>query len=134
MPRKAGKVPAYCLHKHSGQAVVRLDGCDHYLGPCGTPASHELYARLVAEWRVAALQAANKDRHSAGGGGQKVRDLTVEQMLGLYWSFAKTYYTHGGRPTKELAGMKYAMRPLRQLYGRLPARDFGPLAIKAVRQ
>ena len=51
MPRLAGKVSAYCLHKASGRAVVRLVGKDHYLGgPCGSPESHERYERLIAEW------------------------------------------------------------------------------------
>lgn len=48
MPRRAGKVPAYSLHKASGKAVVRLDGKDHYLGPYGSPESHERYERLIA--------------------------------------------------------------------------------------
>ena len=30
--------------------------------------------------------------------------------------------------------MKYALRPVRQVYGRTLVRDFGPLALKAVRQ
>ncbi len=30
--------------------------------------------------------------------------------------------------------MKAVIRPLNELYGLLPAKDFGPLALKAVRQ
>lgn len=41
MPRKAGKVPNYCLHKKSGQAVVRIRGKDRYLGKYGSPESRE---------------------------------------------------------------------------------------------
>jgi len=41
MPVPSGKDPAYCRHKASGQAVVRLDDRDHYLGPYGSPESHE---------------------------------------------------------------------------------------------
>jgi hypothetical protein len=52
MPIKARKVPAYRLHKPTGQAVVRLDGRDFYLGKHGTEASHEAYRRTVAEWLV----------------------------------------------------------------------------------
>jgi len=50
MPRKRGKVPSYCQRKASGQAVVRIDGVDHYLGPYGSPSSQDEYQRLVAEW------------------------------------------------------------------------------------
>ena len=37
-PRKA---PSYRLHKPTGQAVVRIDGRDFYLGKYGTEARHE---------------------------------------------------------------------------------------------
>jgi integrase len=133
MPRKSGKVPGYGRHKHSGQAVVRLDGVDHYLGPYGSDQSHELYERLITEWRAKRQEqsllgpATPTDVRATGA-------LTVEQLLGLYWNFAKAYYTRDGKPTKEVSGMKYAMRPLRKMYASLPARDFGPLALKSVRQ
>ena len=52
MPRKSGKVPAYCHHRASGQAVVRIDGIDRYLGAYGSDQSHEQYERLIAEWMV----------------------------------------------------------------------------------
>ncbi|WP_417847301.1 hypothetical protein [Thalassoglobus sp.] len=41
MPRKP-KVPSYCLHKASGQAVVRINGRDHYLGLYGTDSAFGL--------------------------------------------------------------------------------------------
>ena len=47
MPAKTTKVPGYTRHKASGRAVVRLDGRDYYLGPYGSPESHERYARLL---------------------------------------------------------------------------------------
>ena len=50
MPPKLRKPPAYRLHKPTGQAVVRIDGRDFYLGKHGTDASHEAYRRLIAEW------------------------------------------------------------------------------------
>lgn len=37
MPKlKPNQVPAYRLHKHSGQAIVTLSGKDHLLGKHGT--------------------------------------------------------------------------------------------------
>jgi len=39
-----------------------------------------------------------------------------------------------GRPTKELAEMRYALRPVRILFGESLAREFGPLKLKAVQQ
>jgi len=52
MPHKRGKVPSYCRHKASGQAVVRIADRDHYLGEYGSPESHEEYERRIAEWRA----------------------------------------------------------------------------------
>ena len=132
MPRKSGKIPAYCLHKASGRAVVRIDHVDHYLGTFGSHASYERYERLISEWRVRlqALTGPNSSRPSP----TRVGNLTVEQVLALYWAFAKTYYVKNGEPTGELANMKYALRPVRKLYASLPARDLEPLALKGLQQ
>jgi hypothetical protein len=50
MPAKRPRTPSLRLHKPTGQAVVRLDGRDFYLGKFGTPASEERYHRKIAEW------------------------------------------------------------------------------------
>jgi integrase len=127
MPRPAGKVPAYCRHKASGQAVVRIDGRDEYLGPYGSAESHSRYEQLIAEWRVRQLEQAAAPCLAAF-------NLTITEVLQRYRQFAEGYYTKAGRPTKELAEMRYALRPVRELYGETPAREFGPLKLKAVRQ
>ncbi len=46
-------VPRYRRHKPSGQAVVTLNGKDHYLGRYNTAASREAYNRLIQEWLTA---------------------------------------------------------------------------------
>jgi hypothetical protein len=46
MPR-SNAVPSYLHHKPSGQARVRIDGKDHYLGPYGSPESKAKYDLLV---------------------------------------------------------------------------------------
>src|SRR5206468_1362014 len=38
------------------------------------------------------------------------------------------------KPTSEVPCIRVSVRPLRQLYGDKPAREFGPLQLKAVRQ
>ena len=50
MPKLRNKLPSYCRHKASGQAVVTLNGRDHYLGEYGTPESRARYEQLIAEW------------------------------------------------------------------------------------
>jgi integrase len=60
--------------------------------------------------------------------------LSVNELILRYWSFAQSYYSKDGKPTKELGCLRDAIRPLRQLYGRTLAADFGPKSLKALRQ
>ena len=53
--RRVTKVPGYLLHKKSGQARVRLNGVDHYLGPHGSDESHQKYNTLIAEYLAGAV-------------------------------------------------------------------------------
>jgi hypothetical protein len=46
------RTPTSRLHNPTGQAVVTLNGHDHYLGKHGTPESQAEYDRLIAEWLV----------------------------------------------------------------------------------
>ena len=50
MPKLTNARPKYRKHRPSGQAVVTLDGRDHYLGPHGSEASLAAYDRLTGEW------------------------------------------------------------------------------------
>ena len=133
MSRKARKVPSYCHHKASGNAYVRIYGSDHYLGQYGSPESHEKYEQLIAEWRVkqqerSAAKVANLQPTVAN-------TITINEMILRYILFAVTYYVNRhGEQTKELQEMKYALKPLKKLYGRTLVRDFGPLALKAIQQ
>jgi integrase len=126
MPRKPGRVPSYRLHKPSGQARVIIDGEHLYLGPYGSPESHEKYARLLAE--RAADQKNDKPRHAPTSDG--AADPLVSELALKYDAFARTYYVKG----KECVEMKLALRPVLSLYGSEKASKFGPLALKAVRQ
>lgn len=125
MPKLSdNQVPAYCRHRASGQAVVTLDGQDIYLGKYGTAASRQQYNRLIAEWLAAGR------RLPVGQG-----EITVIEMLDRFWQHAEKYYRHGdGSRSDELQNYRYALKPLKDLYGRTPAADFTPLALKALRE
>lgn len=41
--------PAYCHHKPTGQARVRISGKDYYLGSYGSQESRDRYAEVVSE-------------------------------------------------------------------------------------
>jgi hypothetical protein len=130
MPGRPGKVPSYCLHKRSGRAVVRIDGGDHYLGPYGSAESHEHYERLIAEWGASRVVQAEELALSTTAAAK----VTINQILLAYAAFARRYYTKDGRATSELCCMQTALRPLRELFGGTKAADFGPKALKTVRE
>ena len=62
-------------------------------------------------------------------------DLTVNEMLLAFWDHVENHYRlPDGTPSSEQNNFKYALRPLREIYGHTPAAQFGPLALKVVRQ
>ncbi len=128
MPRRPGKVPSYCLHKHSGQAVVRFNGRDHYLGSYGSPESHERYESLVARWRASQNGTAAKGRLHPQG------ELSINELILEYWRFAENRYVKDGKPTDEQHGLRAALRPVRRLFGQTRVDKFGPKALKLVRK
>ena len=129
MPQLAPRTPSYRLHKPTGLAVVTLDGRDFYLGGHGSPESRAEYDRMVAQWLTNGRRLAAPSTGKAAG-----TDITVNEMVLAYLDHADGYYVKRGKPTVEPGNIRLAIRPLRQLYGHSPAREFGPLALKAVRR
>lgn len=117
------RVPSYRRHRPSGQAVVTIAGRDIYLGKWGTAASRVEYQRLIGEWLAA-----------GGTLPSAQHDLTVAELCQQFYRHAAAYYVKDGQPTTELAEYRLMLRLLRQRYGHTLARDFGPLALKAVRE
>jgi hypothetical protein len=120
MPRLSDSIPKYRKHRATGQAVVTLSGRDIYLGPHGTQASKREYDRLTGEWLAAGRPAV----------AAKSIDLTIMEVCFRYWQHAESYYVRGG----SLATIKRMLRTLKVRYGYTAAVDFGPLALKTVRQ
>lgn len=132
MHTSIARTPSLRRHKPSGQAVVTLDGKDHYLGAWPaqkrTPpaAVQATYDRLISEWL------AGGRRMPSQGIGEA---FTVNQLILAFWEHARQHYRHeDGTPTNELTDYRYSLRPLRELYGDMPADEFSPLRLKAVRQ
>jgi integrase len=123
MPSLSRRNPTYRRHRASGQAVVTIGGRDVYLGPHGTKVSRNEYDRVVGEWLAAG-------RRSPTVG----TDITVAEVAARFWTHAQAYYRGPtGAQTSEVGSMQNALKPLIRLYGKTPARDFGPLALEAVR-
>ena len=123
MPRHS-RIPSYRLHKPSGRAVVTINGKDIYLGVYESPESQAAYKREIAEWLA--------NHQLEIGPASSTR--TVNEILLAYLRHAQDYYRKHGKATKQLARIQAALRPVRELYGTSPAAEFGPLALKAVRQ
>jgi integrase len=123
MPKLVHVIPKYRKHKQSGQAIVTLAGHDYLLGPHGTKASKREYDRLIGEF----LASGRSVSFGAPRG-----DSTVVELAADYVRYAKAYY--GIAATSEYFRILRVIRPVKELYGRLPAVDFGPLQLKAVRQ
>ncbi|MFH1417126.1 MAG: tyrosine-type recombinase/integrase [Planctomycetota bacterium] len=125
MPRLVHITPSYRRHRSSGQAVVTLNGIDHYLGPWKSKASRVEYERLVGEWLANGRQLPLRDSPAS---------LVIAELIARYWRHAKSYYRKNGSPTSELSSIREALRPLKRLYGRTRGADFGPLALKTLQR
>jgi integrase len=98
---------------------------DILLGRYGTPESRHEYARVVGEW------AANGRRLPQPAAAP---DITVSELVLAYWKHACEYYGWTKDPKRgDKISLRDALRVVRKLYGHRPAREFGPLALKACR-
>ena len=122
------RVPKYRKHAPSGLAVVRLNGQDFYLGRHGSPESEAEYDRVIGEW------IANGRQSPPRVVKRRVGEMSVNELILAYASYADSYYRKNGVLTGEYDGIRYALRPLRRLYGDVSVSDFGPLALKAARE
>ncbi len=125
MPKKQ---PTYSLHAASGQARVWLNGKSHYLGKFGSPESHIAYGKLLAEASGGAPVDPVKPKSADDVGP------TVNVIANIFLEHAQRFYVKNGRQTDEVDCIRSAMHHLCILFGYLPAKDFGPLSLKAVRQ
>jgi integrase len=99
---------------------------DVYLGKHDTDESWDEYNRVLAEWK------ANARRLPAEV--VKTSELSVNELILAYWRFAEAYYVKDGGATSEQDVIRFALRFVKARYGDTPARDFGPTALKTVRQ
>lgn len=117
------RVPKLCKHRATGQAVVRLNGKDFYLGRYGSAAAKAEYDRRITEWLANGRQLSNSED-----------GLSVSELILVYIRHAATYYGKAGASTSEYDSICQAMKWLRQCYGKTPVKAFGPLAFQAVRE
>jgi integrase len=124
MPRNA--IPTYRKQKTVGgdRAFVDLSGRRFYLGPYGSAESKLEYQRVLAEWNARACHPSVSPP-----------DLTVTELVARFWEHCKSYYVlPDGRPSSQQGIFREILKPLKDLYGPKKASEFGPLALKALRQ
>lgn len=119
--------PGYLRHAPSNRGYARFGGRGskptYFPGPHGSPQSRAAYAAALAEWRAGVLT-----------GIAPGENATVRQVLAAWVGEAGERYRKFGRRTSEWYCHAAALRPVRELYADLPARDFGPRQLAAVRQ
>lgn len=101
--RRLGQVPAYNLHRASGQAYVTIQNKRHYLGPHGSRISRERYASLLTSWedsqKIVTLP--------------MLRRPTVAQLVDRYLD--------ARRSSRRLRVLRHQLLPVQELLGSRPA-------------
>ncbi len=89
MPRKSNPIPSYLLHKQSGQARVRVQGCDVLLGPFNSPESRQRYAEILTQ-----LAAGRPVSVPGGLRGAPAGDpgVTVNELVAAFLQHADGHY------------------------------------------
>lgn len=114
--------PSYRLHKATRQAVVTIDGRTLYLGRYGSQASQEKYDRLILEW------AANGRSLPP----EPDQELTLVEIAASYKRHAAAYYRKNGKQTDTYHAICRTLQLVCSLYGRTPAAEFSPRAVKSL--
>lgn len=135
-PTVSRRIPKLCLHKATGRAVVRLSGHDVYCGKFGSADAKAQYDKLVIEWfqrgRVLPPWVTGVTPDTAPtAGASPVAGLSVAELLLAYKIHTDEYHKN---TSAEREKIRLALRPLRELYALTAASEFGPLALKSVRE
>ncbi len=120
----AKRIPSFRLHKPSGRAFVEIEGRRHYLGKHDLPETQRTYHRLIAEWIAAGYRLP-----------VPADEVTVLEVADAYSTYADSFYVdRSGNPSEEVGRIRITLRDVVDLYGDVPAVQFGPNALRAVRK
>jgi len=117
---RIGEKPRICCHKPNHSAYINLNGKRHYLGRFGSAESKEKRDRLWNEYKTA-----RDSLHD--------NTVTVSVLVARFLEWAETNYVKNDRYTGTHKKFKIIVQPLLELYKSVPVTEFGPLALKAVR-
>ncbi len=136
MKNRVPKPPSYLRHKTRNKAFVLIRGENGkrrqvYLpGLYNSPESHRGYRKVVAAYLVgepiprgAVLPVINQ------------QGISIEDLAAKFLHWAEGYYRKpDGTQTGAFSNLKYAARPLLQLYRDESVNEFSPLKLKQVRE
>jgi len=136
------KTPSYRKRAGYDQAIVTLTDAlskqrrDYWLGPHGTPASRELYHRVIAAWEAGGRRLPDPDEFRPAGAARtngaahdaKPGEPTVAELVRAYWRTAGREYEES-----RLIIIRVTLRLLRTHFGSEPASSFGPRKLRALR-
>jgi integrase len=118
MPRLSRKPPKLSKHS-SGQAFVRVDGANRYLGRWGSAEARAAYREFARQWKPAPPKQA----------APAMDRVMVVEVLAAYVEHATKVY-----PPQTLAMYRVPVKLTREMFGDTPAKDFGPLKLEKVRE
>jgi hypothetical protein len=127
MPRRS-TIPTYQLHRGSGQAKVRINGKDYYLGPHGSEESKQRYEEIVRKLLT------DRQREEMVLRVQISKELSVAELAAAYLRHVRSFYVKGGRSTTEVGNIAAAVKAVRERHGYDLVTSFGPRALKAIRE
>ncbi len=123
------RIPAYCHHKPSGRAYVRINGEHIPLGdydPSEGSPSMERYRRLIAEWRSSGYRTPGLE--AVGPNGAE-RVATVRELTAWFLTWAEENYSRS-----EFLLCRQAMKALCELYGTVSVCEVGVAELRTVRE
>jgi len=117
------RIPKYCRHKSSGQAIVWLGRKCYYLGAYGSAVSKKAYEARIREWL-------EQDRSHVD-----MSDITIAQVGARYWAEQKRRHGYAsGREAGSVETMHQTVRRLSLWAEDMRAVEFGPKALDEFRQ
>ena len=121
------RIPKLCRHRSRNQGYVTLDGREHYLGhwPGRRPPAdvRARYDELIASWL------ANGKRLPP-----ESTPVTANDLILAYLKWAEAHYVPRRKKDDQNRFIRYALKVVRQGFGRTPAAEFGPKRLRAVQQ
>ena len=113
------KTPKLC--KNGGSAFVTWRGKRFHLGKYGTPEAEQAYKQWLDDWLL--------DGYSYSSN----KEITVSNLCTYYLQYAQKKYISNGKPTSTIHMINSVIRRLSENYGSLPAKQFGPLKLRTLR-